>query len=208
MADIFGVLTNPNAFFSEKMQESIDLKIPSLIVFIVALISGVSGYIMTNAVFINIPEAASFASVAAIGGAIGAFVTVFIMWLIYTAIFHGISALLGGKGSFKRSLEVVGYGYIPTIFSSIVGIVGMQSLIGNLQNINIEDSAAYAEIVAADPVLQAVSVVGMIFMLWSANIWIFGIKHARSLSTKNAVITVGAPVALYLIYSVLQVGVI
>lgn len=192
MADIFGVLTNPNAFFSEKMQESIDLKIPSLIVFIVALISGVSGYIMTNAVFINIPEAASFASVAAIGGAIGAFVTVFIMWLIYTAIFHGISALLGGKGSFKRSLEVVGYGYIPTIFSSIVGIVGMQSLIGNLQNINIEDSAAYAEIVAADPVLQAVSVVGMIFMLWSANIWIFGIKHARSLSTKNAVITVGA----------------
>lgn len=208
MVEITGVLTNPNAFFSEKMQESIDLKIPFLIVFIVALISGVGGYIMANAVLINIPEAASFASVAAIGGAIGAFVTVFIMWLVYTGIFHGISALLGGTGSFKRSLEVVGYGYIPTILSSIIGIVGMQSLIGNLQNINIEDSAAYAEIVAADPVLQAVSVIGMIFMLWSANIWIFGMKHARSLTTKNAVITVGIPIALYLLYSIFQLGVI
>ncbi len=208
MVDITGVLTNPNSFFNEKMQEPIELKIPLLIVFVVALISGVSGYIMTNAVLANIPEASSFASIVAIGGAIGAFITIFVMWLIYTGIFHGISALLGGQGSFKRSLEVVGYGYIPTILSSIIGIVGIQSLAGNLQNINLEDSAAYAELVAADPVLQAVSVIGMIFMLWSANIWIFGMKHARSLTTKNAVITVGVPMALYLLYTIFNLGVL
>ncbi len=130
MSEITGVLTNPNAFFSRKMQDPIELKTPFFIVFITALISGVSGYIMTNAVLANIPEASSFASIAAIGGAIGAFITIFIMWLIYTGIFHGISALLGGEGSFKRSLEVVGYGYIPTILSSIIGIFGIQSLAG------------------------------------------------------------------------------
>jgi hypothetical protein len=47
----------------------------------------------------------------------------------------------------------------------------------------------------------------MLFMLWSANIWVFGLKHARNLSTRNAVITVAIPVLAYIAYTVWQLGV-
>jgi hypothetical protein len=45
-------------------------------------------------------------------------------------------------------------------------------------------------------------------MLWSANIWVFGLKHARTLSTRDAVITVAIPVLVYIAYSVWQLGVL
>ena len=54
------------------------------------------------------------------------------------------------------------------------------------------------------------SVIGIIFMLWSANIWIFGIRHARNLSARNAAITVMIPVAVYIIvtlYSLFSAGI-
>ncbi len=44
-------------------------------------------------------------------------------------------------------------------------------------------------------------------MLWSANIWVFGLKHARNLSTKNALITVAIPMAVYVLWTIFQMGV-
>jgi hypothetical protein len=32
--------------------------------------------------------------------------------------------------------------------------------------------------------------------MWRVNIWIFGTKHARNISTKHAVITIGVPVGI------------
>ena len=56
-----------------------------------------------------------------------------------------------------------------------------------------------------DPVmreyLQVTGLVTVIFLIWSANIWIFGMKHARELSVRDAAITVGIPVAAWIIYT-------
>jgi hypothetical protein len=57
------------------------------------------------------------------------------------------------------------------------------------------------------PVLMLSSVLGIIFLLWSANIWVFGIRYARGLTLRNAAITVGVPVALYLLSVVSNLGV-
>ena len=62
--------------------------------------------------------------------------------------------------------------------------------------------------ITENPMMWLSSLIGMLFMLWSANIWVFGLKHARNLSTRNAVITVAIPVAAYLAYSVWQLGVL
>jgi hypothetical protein len=51
------------------------------------------------------------------------------------------------------------------------------------------------------------SLLGLIFMLWAANIWIFGVRYARVLSLRDAAITVGIPVALNMIAIVWQLGV-
>ena len=50
--------------------------------------------------------------------------------------------------------------------------------------------------------MKGPTLIGILFTLWSANIWVFGLKHARNLSTKNAVITVAIPVGLYVLWTV------
>ena len=53
--------------------------------------------------------------------------------------------------------------------------------------------------ILSNPMIQASTIIGIIFTLWSANIWIFGLMHSRNLSTKNAILTVGIPIGLYII---------
>ncbi|NLM81743.1 MAG: YIP1 family protein, partial [Candidatus Methanoculleus thermohydrogenotrophicum] len=53
-----------------------------------------------------------------------------------------------------------------------------------------------------DPLTQIAGLLGILFILWSANIWIFGLKYARNLSTRDAVLTVGIPAGLYLAYQI------
>jgi hypothetical protein len=47
----------------------------------------------------------------------------------------------------------------------------------------------------------------MVFLLWSANIWIFGMQHARKLSPRDAALCVGLPVVIYILYMVYSVAV-
>ena len=44
-------------------------------------------------------------------------------------------------------------------------------------------------------------VIGVIFLLWSANIWIYAIKYSRNLSVKHAAITILLPILIYIIYT-------
>jgi hypothetical protein len=43
-------------------------------------------------------------------------------------------------------------------------------------------------------------VIAVIFLLWSANIWIYAIKYSRNISMKHAAITVMLPIIVYIIY--------
>jgi hypothetical protein len=212
------VLTNPNGFFEARMKEGESLKVPVLIVLISGLISGIAAFLITGITLEMLsetlpPEAQSIAmTVGGISAFIGALVFSLIIWLVFAAIFFGISMVFKGEGSFKRTLEFVGYGYIPMVLSGIISTVLMYNFISTAQLPHITDPAEIAEIITqwmtTNPMVRLSSIVGILFMLWSANIWIFGLKHARNLSTKNALITVGIPVILYILYSVWQLGVL
>jgi len=142
-----------------------------------------------------------------IGSAIGAVIASFIAWLIIAAVFFGISCIFKGEGKFKRTLEFVGYGYIPTIIGGLISAVLVYNFVTTVQipPITITDPTEIQEVITPlmkSPMMLLSSVVSILFMLWSANIWVFGLKHARNLSTRNALITVAIPVAAYILYSV------
>ncbi|MBN1763019.1 MAG: YIP1 family protein [Methanomicrobia archaeon] len=212
------VLTNPNGFFEAKKKEAENLKIPVLIVLISGLISGIAAYLMTGITLELLsetlpPEALGLATtIGSISAFIGALVASLIIWVVFAAIFFGISGVFKGEGSFKRTLEFVGYGYIPMILSGIISTILMYQFVSTAQIPVLADPSEVAEVirqwVTQNPMVQLSSIIGMLFMLWSANIWIFGVKHARNLTTKNAVITVAIPVAVYLVYSIWQLGVL
>jgi hypothetical protein len=48
---------------------------------------------------------------------------------------------------------------------------------------------------------QISAIISAIFLAWSANLWIFAVRHARTLSLRNAIIVVLIPVVIFLIYT-------
>jgi hypothetical protein len=55
-------------------------------------------------------------------GIVGSFVGMFAVWLILAVIMHGLSAFFDGKGSFRRTFEFVGYGFLPSLVGSLITI--------------------------------------------------------------------------------------
>jgi hypothetical protein len=55
---------------------------------------------------------------------------------------------------------------------------------------------------------QITVLISIVFLLWSANIWIFGIQKARNLSTRDSALCVVIPVAAYILYLVYTMVVI
>ena len=212
------VLIKPIKFFEARMKEAESLKVPLLIVLISGMISGIVAFLMARIALEMLsetlpPEALGLAStIGGISAFVGAVVVSLVIWVVFAAVFFGISWLLKGEGTFKRTLEFVGYGYIPMIIGGIISAVLIYNFISTAQIPQVTDPAQIAEIVTQwimkSPMLQLSSIIGTLFMLWSANIWVFGLRHARNLSTKNALITVGIPVALYVLYSVWRLGVL
>jgi len=219
---VLSVLANPGKFFEERMKNEERLGIPALIVVLSGAVGGVSAFLMTSKTMeilgemMRMPAGAGgvFTSVMAFVSVIGAVVFSLLFWLIITAIFYGISAIFGGEGSFKRTLEFVGYGYIPTIFAGIIGAALTYHLVSTLTLPHIPAGAepmevsrivqAWAQGLKRHPISMLSSAVGILFTLWSANIWIFAVKHARGLTTRNALLTVGIPVGAYIAYSLCQ----
>jgi hypothetical protein len=54
---------------------------------------------------------------------------------------------------------------------------------------------------------QITSLISIVFLLWSANIWIFGIQYSRRVTVRNAALCVGIPVIAFIIYTIYKLGV-
>ncbi|MGP8322157.1 MAG: YIP1 family protein [Methanosarcinaceae archaeon] len=199
------VLTNPNNFFKNKLNEDISFKTPIAIVFVIGIIGAINAIFVIQKIMAELlGDAATFASIGTILGAVGAIISVFVMWVIYAAIFYAISLFFKGKGEFKRVLEFVGYGLIPSIAGSTIGLIAMIIALPTIE-FSTESPELVQQLMLSNPIIQASVIIGVIFTLWSTNIWIFGLMYSRNLPIKNAVITVGAPVGLYIIYNLYSI---
>ena len=202
------VLIDPGRFFEDRMQDEPGLKMPALIVLIYAIISAVAAALMVNVIISILPaEAQAFAVFGIAIAVVGALIMGFLTWIIVAGILHIISMLFKGEGPFTRTLEFTGYSFLPQAIGGIVGAAFSYQIISGLTIPVVTDpeqivmvTEALTEMIAANPLTQIASLVGILFILWSANILIFGMKHARNLSTRDAVLTVGIPVALYIAY--------
>ncbi len=198
------VLTNPNGFFKNKINEDIEWKNPLMIIGLLAVIGAISAYISVMKVMEFLPdEAAAFAGVGAVFGVIGAIIGSFFMWLLYSAVFYIISLLFHGEGNFKRVMEFVSYGLIPSIAGSIISLYFTNKVFSNI-DFTMTDPQLLQEAILSDPSMRIAGILGVIFLLWSANIWIFGLMYSRNLSLKNAAMTVGIPVLIYVLYTLLN----
>jgi len=210
---LVNILIHPTAFFQDALTEKESLKIPGLIVFSLGIVSAAYAYLiggLTGKLLSGIVP--GMESIIAITTILGAFFGIFLFWVLWTGVFFLISSVFKGKGTFKRSLEFVGYGYLPQIFGVILTIiVALQYLprvvVPRITSAAAQDPQAIIDATNAlmhDPammeMIQIASLISIVFLLWSATIWIAGMRSARQLSDRDSALCVGIPVVAYILY--------
>lgn len=208
------LLLRPDVFFGNRMKEPENLKFPGIIVVMGAIIAAAGAYVISGIyadMFAQVPEMGTMTAFMGIFGAVSAFfMFIIVWWLLFSGGFFLISMAFSGSGTFRRTLEFTGYGLLPVIIGSVISALISLYYIPMIEVpvlAGISDPAALQEVmgqVLSDPAFreftQISSIISVIFLIWSANLWIFGMKHARSVTLKHAAITVLVPVVIYITY--------
>jgi len=190
------------------------LRIPALIAVTGAFVSALAAYAMSGLyaeMFAASGAGAGMGMLTGLVGAVSAFIVfIVIWWVIMAGAFYVVSIPLKGSGTFSSTLAVTGYGLVPTIIGTALSAF---SFLHYLPRItvpvvrNIQDPVVIQNAIRdlmQDPALHEYSMVSLafsiLFLVWSANIWIFGMKHARKLDTRKACISVLLPVGIMILY--------
>ncbi len=197
------LLTNPDRFFAELSGRDPNLRIPAAIVLLAAIATGI--YIAAvECVATPSPSGAavSFTGSSVAASVIGGLIIMLVSWLLYAGVFYAISTLLKGVGSFRRVFEFTGYGFIPAIIAPVIGLAAVMAVYPGI-DFSAIDPQLMKQTLMQHPFMKASDIAGIIFLLWSAVIWIFGVKHACNVSRRTATVSVVLPVAVYLMYSMI-----
>ncbi|MDD1673660.1 MAG: YIP1 family protein, partial [Methanomicrobiales archaeon] len=206
----------PDHFFSEKVKNAEKLTTPVLIVGLIGILSAIAAYLVTQ---VNVraliqvlpPESQQMAGgIAMIFGVVGGFLGSYIWWLIASVVFFGLSAMVGSSGNFKRTLKFIGFGFLPQVFGGLINIYFMYEFASTVQIPKITDPILINDVIQSLMNIQnfvLATIVSILFLLWSTNIWIFGLKHARNLSMRDAAICVLVPMVIYILYTLNTTGI-
>jgi len=214
MNHVADLLFAPARFFSALEGKEPGLGIPALIAGIGAVVSALAAYAISDlyaGMFAAAGTGMDMGMFMGLMGAAGAFIGfILLWWIVLAGAFHVVSVPLRGKGSFSGTLAATGYGLVPSVIGSALSAVTLLSYLPRITVPvirNIQDPAVIQAAITEmmqDPAMQEYRMVStaftVIFLVWSANIWIFGMKWARKLDTRNACITVLVPVGIFIIY--------
>jgi len=211
VSSILLLFTDPDGFFRRDPKEWSDLKTPAVVVLIAGIIGAIFAYLRVPIMMQIYPEnlKAAMGIVTYLAIPLG-FIGVFLEWVVFTGILFVISMIFMGKGTFTRTLAAIGYGFLPIAIGSLIALILFAYYLPTIQVTPVKDvldiqSATLA--LTHSPVFQMVSLIGIIFLLWSANIWIFGLRYSRELTLRNATISVGLPVLVYTVITFVLMGV-
>jgi len=199
--------------------EKESLKMPALIILTGGIVAAAYGYLMGGlSAKMMAGLMPGMDAVIYLSATIGALIGTFIFWVIAAGLFYLISGYFKGQGSFNRVLEVVGYGYLPQVAGSFITLVAAIEYLPRVSVPVLTKSAlddptvieAATKALMHDPAMleltQITALTTIVFLLLSANIWIFGMKHARGLSPRDAAICVGLPVVAYVLFMIYNLG--
>lgn len=217
---IIDILIRPSQFFSGLDTEKESMTLPLLILLAGGITAAAYGYLIGGVTAQMMGGAmAGLDTIVLLSSVIGAFLGTFIFWVIWAALVYGISIVFKGSGNFSGTLKVIGYGYLPQVIGTVITLIAAfeyvpKIVVPKITSSMMQDPAAVQQVTTAllkDPAMveltQISTLVTIVFLLWSANIWIFGLQHARKLSMRDAAICVGLPVIAWILYMIYTLGV-
>ncbi|MEZ3142393.1 Yip1 family protein [Halobaculum sp. MBLA0143] len=184
-------LTDPDEFFAQRADDP-DWLLPVLLVFSAGFLPAIGSWYAIQQIF----SGGGVGIIVAVFGSAGALVGVFLLWIVGAAVFHGVSAVFDGEGSFWRTLWLSGWGYVPSV---IAGGATMVALL--LAASTLPPATTGQEFVQVNMQLQThqyvqwASYFGLVMSVWQGVIWAFAVRHARGLELREGAIAV-APFVL------------
>lgn len=204
------LFTDPETFFRRR-SENPGLLRPLIIVFVAALVSAGS-FIL---IFQTLSGAApGFLLIGIAVTMLLLFVSQFFAWIVFTIVFYLITIAVDGDGSLGDTFKLTGWGFVPQILFGVISIITtyislqsteIPSFSQSIDPQNIEQISEATRklgefLTVVNDDLAILAVLSVLFLLWQLVIWLFAVKHARDLTTRGAVISVGIPVGLYFLY--------
>ncbi len=186
------LLFSPDRFFAERSTRPVDLKIPFLVVCTLFLVEIAGNYDTITAYARTLKLADPSAYPIVYVGLFALILSPFFVWIYYAAVFYGISYLFGGRGTFSRTLAFVGYGCVPLIIGGLLHLAPFQIISLPVQDYFVPSRVA-AHAVAASLIDAGITIP---VLLWCGLLWTAGMRHARSLSARQALVAVFVPVGL------------
>ncbi|MDP3563990.1 MAG: YIP1 family protein, partial [Methanoregula sp.] len=110
---IVDLLIRPGAFFQNAMNEKESLKFPALVVLAGAIAGAMYGFLiggLTGQLLNGIMP--GMGTIIILSTVLGALIGTFVFWLIWTGVMYAVSFVFKGQGTFRRTLEFIGYGYL------------------------------------------------------------------------------------------------
>lgn len=198
------VLTDPEEFFAERADDPA-LRGPALVVLVVGVLGLLSAVPVLLLVLRGVPSGAR--AIVGAGLAIGAvfgLVGPFVVWLLYAIVFYAISIAFDGTGTFRELFALTGWGFLPRVLGAAISAVVLFVAIGSVGTPeSAEAMRQFGQQLRTSPLVRASTVVGIAITLWSAYVWTHAVAAARDLSVRAAAVTVGIPVLVSIVWSVL-----
>jgi len=228
VAAVRTLLTDPETFFAEREQD-LSVKGPLVVVTLAALVGSAATVIQNQALAPlaeplfreALNESSENLTSAEIDETVNLFVQAYVafsyasalfgpyvVWVLYGGVFHAISVVFDGDGAFSDTMAAVGWGRVPAVFGSVatVAVNYYQYEVRGVtlsQDISAENAfETFQQFQPPTDVVVLNSSLAVVFTLWAAYIWVYGLQSARGLSKNGAIYTVAVPVAVSLLFTV------
>ncbi|MBI4856409.1 MAG: YIP1 family protein [Acetobacterium woodii] len=117
------LLIHPVKFFKQVAEkEKLSLLIPILILVVIGLISGVAAANLVSTMDLPTEQVGMVKTVTIITAIISGIVSLGVALVIKAGLFNLVLKKMGGEGSFKTAVYVIGLSYFPKIIQSILNV--------------------------------------------------------------------------------------
>ena len=205
------ILLSPKSFFETCAGSEPSLKKPAVIIFLMSILTAITGYLIgeiTGKLLSGFMEGIGL--ITAISTAVSSFLAPWFIWLVIAVVLMVMTRILKGTGSFKRYAEIAGYSMLPQLIGAVISVILGFWYLPRIQvsPIKVADPTQIQTLMTdffKNPLMQEYSLLSttlsVILLIWTANIAAIGLEKCCGLTSKQAMIAAGLPIAVYIFYS-------
>lgn len=192
--DIIGCLTSPRSSFKSILEKPSLKKATALILVMTIIAAWASFNYVRKLPLTFLPPGHGFPvnpeqlrQMWMIMSTITALFGIFGIWLISSALVHGFSRPLGGKGTFRSILTLAGYASVPLFIQHILRLVD-SFIVSQEGLLQVGTSLQISAVPLLNSIANATVTIFTIFRLWSMGLLIIAARENYKMSTTRSTV--------------------